>query len=367
MSEAEFLANYWEKRPIVLRNVIDDPETIVDEKDLLTMALDEDYETRMIRKENNWEVFQGPFTEDAFNNKNKFWTLIVHNMNLYFPRIKQLEKAVEFIPKWLFDDVMCTYSTKGSSVGAHIDNYNVFILQTSGQRRWSIQHEPNKAFQDNIDVKILKEFKADEEFILNPGDMIYIPPHVAHWGESLTQSCSLSIGFKSLEDKDLLDSLCLGIISEEVEQEQFIKTNFKNSHREKPFHIGEKLITNLYDKVFEKLNRKDIFEKVLLKNLSTPKKVFEENELAYEEFLSYLNEMPLYKDEFCRGVILDKNNIIKVSINTLDFQIESDYREDIESFLLLDHNTPIEKVTIENNTNLFYQLYLQGSIYFSEE
>ncbi|MEX1099263.1 MAG: cupin domain-containing protein, partial [Bacteriovoracaceae bacterium] len=107
---------------------------------------------------------------------------------------------------WEFDDVMAVCSNKGMSLGAHIDNYNVFILQGAGKRKWQIQLEPNKSFKEGEEIKELEEFNPDFEWELEPGDMIYIPPHVAHHGVSLTESISYSIGFRALESYEVLRS-----------------------------------------------------------------------------------------------------------------------------------------------------------------
>jgi 50S ribosomal protein L16 3-hydroxylase len=369
LSEEEFLKTYWEKKPFIIRGAVSDAEMLVDTKDLMAMAKDEDYETRMISKENNsWDVNTGPFEESVFSDKEKFWTLIVHNMNLYFDRIKNLENQVEFIPKWLFDDVMCTYSTKGSSVGAHIDTYNVFILQTAGQRKWSVQEDPNPEYQEDVAVKLLKKFKADEEYILNPGDMIYIPPHVAHWGESLTESCSLSIGFKSLEDKEMLDLFCLGIIHQENVTNDFYRTNFTKSQRDNSFEIEQSTIDDLYNDLLKNINQKQLFEEFITKELSTPKNVFEANEdLNFAEFESTFEEINLYKDEYTRGVFRKNSDQFIYGINSLNFTCNLQQAQEIESLLRMNHKLPISKSNSKNIMSILFELYTQGSLYFSED
>jgi 50S ribosomal protein L16 3-hydroxylase len=367
LTEEEFLKTYWEKKPFIIRAAVENPENLVDTKDLVTMACDEDYETRMISKDKEWIVSSGPFEECSFSDKSKNWTLIVHNINLYFEKIKELEKTVEFIPKWLFDDVMCTYSTKGSSVGAHIDTYNVFILQTSGQRKWSVQESPNPEYQEGVAVKILKEFKADNEYILNPGDMIYIPPHVAHWGESITESCSLSIGFKSLEDKEMLDLFCLGLIHQENVTNDFYRTNFSKSQKDNSFEVEQKTIDDLYQKLLKNIDQKQLFEEFITRELSTPKNVFEPNELTYEEFIINTKDLNLYKDEYTRGVYRKVGDQYVYGVNAINFTCSPSQAEVIELLLRMDHRTPVSKDITKMIPKILFELYTQGSFYFSED
>lgn len=120
-NKKEFLENYWEKTPFVFRNVLSDPEALIDIKDIINMACDEYYESRLVSKDQDWQVEDGPFSQEQFKNKNLNWTLINHDLDLYLEKIAKLKQELCFLPQWLFDDVMSTYSTTGSSVGAHID------------------------------------------------------------------------------------------------------------------------------------------------------------------------------------------------------------------------------------------------------
>ena len=367
MDPKDFLKNYWAQKPHVFRNVIEEPQSLVNVDDLIQMSQDDNYETRMISKDDQWRASNGPFNDSVFKDKSKNWTLIVHSLNLYFSQIKELESKVSFLPKWLFDDVMCTYSTKGSSVGAHIDNYSVFILQTSGRRKWSLQMNPNDEYQDGIDVKILKHFDADQEYILEPGDMIYIPPKVAHWGESLTESVSLSIGFKSIEEKEIIDMYALSLINQEELHNDFYQAPVSKSQESHPFLVTDEVIDSVYNKMIKNISQKDLFKKYFLKLLSSPKTVYEEDEITNEEFIENIELMPLYKDEYTRGAYYEQGQMNIFSVNTIEYVAPKDKSSSLINFIDQLASDEISKDTIYEHVDFFIRLYNQGSLYFSEE
>lgn len=366
----DFLSNYWEKKPLVIRGAYKDSESISNIDDLIHMACDNYYESRMIKKEKDkekdvWSVETGPFNKKEFKNKSAFWTLIIHNLNLYLPKARILEKAVEFIPKWLFDDVMCTYSTEGSSVGAHIDNYNVFILQGSGKRSWSIEYKPNKEFQEGLEVKILKEFNPDETFILEPGDMIYIPPHVAHAGESLTESVSYSIGFKSLEDKPMLNALSLKVL-EELQSEDFYKTSFDKA-TSNSFEVLPSFIEKIKNRLNAQLFEPDFFNKYLLGFLSHSKSFVpgdDNTDVDFKEFTQLLATHELCRDEHTRMAYTKEADKFIVSINEFIFEIDSG---DLTELTDIFNQAPNTKINIKSEfSDLYYQLFQEGLLYVSE-
>ncbi|MDP7320073.1 MAG: cupin domain-containing protein [Bacteriovoracaceae bacterium] len=369
MTEDFFLKEYWEQKPFVFRKAVSTPSDLIKTEDLFAMAKDEDYETRLIIEQNNiWQNHDGPFTDEQLNPKYRSgsWTLINHNINLYNLEVWNIQKALEFIPSWLFDDAMTTYSTKGSSVGAHIDNYNVFIIQLEGIREWKIQHRPNKTLHENCPIKLLKEFNPDESFILRPGDMIYIPPHIAHHGISQTDSLSLSMGFKSLEDKALLDKFCLEAL-QSFDSDDFYKTSFKHKQKD-TLQISTEIEKSLHKRLLNILSNEAFFQDTLLKFTSTAKNSLEEIELTYEEFQSASKEMPIFKDEFMRisSIQSHPSNSYKVSINEHIFYCSSaDY-----SLVQILHDWPLSQPLslelIKGHSKFIYQLIKIGVLFFSE-
>ena len=202
-----FLNEFWNKKPLLIKNAIPNAGTLASLEDFIQMAQDEDFETRLVLESEGkypWQLIHGPIPKKFFK-EHKQWALMCHNLNLLAPEFFELEKSVSFLNKWKFDDVMAVCSMPGASVGAHIDNYNVFILQGQGRRLWQLELNPKKDYIKDLDIRLLQEFKPDMEWTLNTGDIIYIPPGVAHHGLAQVESISYSIGFKSFETDKLLD------------------------------------------------------------------------------------------------------------------------------------------------------------------
>lgn len=207
LSQAEFLQNYWNQKPCLFKGVLQEAGGLASPDELFELALDEDFETRLALLDENGKrkLTHGPLeTKHVAEARRRDHALICHNLNALAPEFYELEKMVDFIPKWEFDDVMGVVSNRGMSLGAHIDNYNVFILQGQGKRRWEIQENPKVSWRQDQEIKVLEEFAPDYAWELQTGDMIYIPPGIAHHGISLEDSVSYSLGFKSLETIDVL-------------------------------------------------------------------------------------------------------------------------------------------------------------------
>ncbi|CAM9270904.1 unnamed protein product [Ascophyllum nodosum] len=160
----------------------------------------------------DWEVMLGPFEEQIFSKLgNTHWTLLVNEVNRHVPEVSDLLGKFRFVPAWRVDDIMVSYAPEGGSVGPHVDSYDVFLLQGSGKRRWAIEGsrtsdemEKARSVQD-IDVRVLADFKEDQAWVLEPGDALYLPPRVAHYGVSLDEECmTYSVGFRAPSARDLV-------------------------------------------------------------------------------------------------------------------------------------------------------------------
>lgn len=377
LSKEEFLNNYWEKKPFVFRGALDKPEEFMELQDILDMSTDKFFESRCVSKEGNqWNVENGPFESERFQNKTKIWTLISHNLNLYIENVFQLVKELDFLPRWLFDDAMSTYSTKNSSVGAHIDNYNVFIIQITGKRLWEIEYLPKKEFQEGLDVRILKEFNPDTTYTLIPGDMIYIPPHVAHHGTSKSESLSLSLGYKSLEDKKLIEQFSLETLNS-FESEEFYKTSF--NHPLSDTHlISDTIIEDLHTRLLNEFKNKERFRDFILKLTSTPNSSPEESpdssdnaslleNTTTQEFTSLFKSTPLYKDEFLRfSAYQDRDApFFHVSINEHLFKVDEVQYELLKEVVDATSEIEITRDRFQALESILFSLYKKKILFFS--
>jgi 50S ribosomal protein L16 3-hydroxylase len=179
ISPATFYKEYWNKKPMLFKNALEKTEDLGDFSDFFEMSYDADFETRMVFEsggEYPWQAKVGPFKKSDFK-KNALWTLICHNLECYNEDLYNIKENLNFISAWNFDDVMATISKKGASVGAHVDDYSVFIFQGKGSRKWLIETDPDCTHVPNLDIKLLENFNPTIEWILEPGDMIYLPPN----------------------------------------------------------------------------------------------------------------------------------------------------------------------------------------------
>ncbi len=206
LSPRQFLAEYWQKKPLLIRQAIPNFKGLLTPNELAGLACEEDAQSRIVKLETNqWLVEHGPFKEAAFSSLPKTnWSLLVQSVNHHIPEANDLLSQFNFIPHVRLDDLMVSYAPTGGSVGAHVDAYDVFLLQGSGKRRWKINTQPDLTLIDNAPLAILKHFEAEQEWVLESGDMLYLPPNVAHHGIAEDDACmTYSIGFRSPKAEEL--------------------------------------------------------------------------------------------------------------------------------------------------------------------
>ena len=213
LSVTEFLSDYWQKKPVCIRNGVAFQEALIAVDELAGLALEPEVESRLI--ENNgdvkdWQVIHGPLVEADFNKERDFpWTLLVQGVDCFVPQVHDFLARFRFVPSWRLDDIMISYATQGAGVGAHFDRYDVFLIQGQGQRQWQIGGtcNENSALMAHDQLCLLQNFDVHQEFILNPGDLLYIPPLIAHKGMAMSDACvTYSVGFRSPSYGDVLAS-----------------------------------------------------------------------------------------------------------------------------------------------------------------
>ncbi|WP_198264504.1 cupin domain-containing protein [sulfur-oxidizing endosymbiont of Gigantopelta aegis] len=211
MSVATFLAEYWQKKPLLIRGAFPDFAAPLSPDELAGLACEEDVNSRIVIEkggEHPWQAIHGPMNDDVFANMPEtHWSLVVNDLEKYLPELAWITDKFRFIPEWHLDDLMSSYAAPEGSVGPHVDLYDVFILQGEGKRRWQLNTQP--VAEDNvipdIAIRLQKEFTAEIEWILEPGDMMYIPSGVSHHGVSIGESMSYSIGFRATSHADLVN------------------------------------------------------------------------------------------------------------------------------------------------------------------
>lgn len=205
----EFLRDYWQKKPLLIRQAIPDFESPIDADELAGLALEEEVESRLVIEhgERPWELRRGPFAEDAFSTlPEREWTLLVQAVDQFVPEVAELLENFRFLPSWRIDDVMISFAAPGGSVGPHFDNYDVFLLQAQGKRNWKIGQmcSSESALLQHADLRILAEFEESAEWVLEPGDMLYLPPRLAHFGIAEDDCMTYSVGFRAPSAAEVL-------------------------------------------------------------------------------------------------------------------------------------------------------------------
>lgn len=197
LTPAQFLRDYWHKKPLLIRQAIPEFKAILPKEELFQLASRDDVESRLVTHfSDQWQLKTGPFPRLPPVRKSN-WTLLVQGANLHDDRADALLQQFRFIPDARLDDLMISYATSQGGVGPHFDSYDVFLLQAHGKRRWRIGPQKDLSLVDGLPLKILKHFQPTQEFVLEPGDMLYLPPHYAHDGIAEDECMTYSVGFRA--------------------------------------------------------------------------------------------------------------------------------------------------------------------------
>jgi len=220
----EFLEEYWQKKPLVIRQAFPEFKSPISAEELAGLACEEEVNSRIVIEkggEHPWQPIYGPMDDDVFAGlPETHWTLLVNDVEKHLPELAWIVDCFRFIPEWRIDDLMISYAPLGGSVGPHMDLYDVFILQADGHRRWQLNSQP--VASDNqvagTPLRIQKDFIAEHEYLLAPGDLIYIPPGVSHYGVATDDCMSYSIGFRATSHADLVNDF-VGYITQDLDSQ----------------------------------------------------------------------------------------------------------------------------------------------------
>ncbi|WP_199100056.1 cupin domain-containing protein [Dyella sp. ASV21] len=226
MTPAQFLRDYWQKRPLLIRQAFPDFVPPIQPDDLAGLALEETALSRLIvhdEKRDRWKVKTGPLSEKDFaSTPNSNWTLLVQDVDKWDADVAALLESFRFLPSWRVDDIMISYAEPGGGVGPHVDQYDVFLLQGIGQRHWAISDDPNAPsdFRLDVELKQLSVFEPTHEWMLEPGDMLYLPPGVPHDGVAFGGPCmTISVGMRAPSQAELTGDLA-DYLAERMSDEQ---------------------------------------------------------------------------------------------------------------------------------------------------
>jgi len=282
-----FIDKYWQKQPVLIRNALNNIESLLQFEfpiDLFDLACDDDVESRMIiQKRGKWIKEYGPFDRyylDSYLNKGN-WTILVQEVDRHIPRIADLwHKYFNIVPLWRRDDIMISYASSGGGIGAHVDNYDVFLIQGKGRREWTIENSFVSAEEEaireipNVDTRLLKDFKADQKWILEAGDMLYLPPRVPHRGISLGSDCvTISLGFRAPSYRSIMTAFCQHVCEKAIPEKAFY-SDPDLQIQQSPALISEDARKTMSDTISKYISTvkddKDAFDKWLGTYLTVP-------------------------------------------------------------------------------------------------
>ncbi|MBM3351068.1 MAG: cupin domain-containing protein [Betaproteobacteria bacterium] len=230
LTPEQFLVEYWHKKPLLIKNAIPHFTGLLSPEELAGLACEDEVQSRIIEEINRvWHIQHGPFDDEDFAalpdqpNPNHRWTLLVQSVNHFLPEASELLQQFDFIPHARLDDLMVSYAPDGGGVGPHFDSYDVFLLQGQGKRLWRISEQTDLTLIEGAPLRILKNFDIAEEWVLEAGDMLYLPPHLAHWGIAVSDhgvDCmTYSIGFRAPKHQELATEF-LGFMQDKLNQDQ---------------------------------------------------------------------------------------------------------------------------------------------------
>ncbi len=364
-----FLKDYWQKKPLLIPAAFTDTNWL-EPDDLAGLSLEETVESRIIlQDQNTWQVKHGPFDENSYQGlPEKDWTLLVQGVDQWIPELQDIVDCFSFLPRWRFDDIMVSYAPVGGTVSQHYDFFDVFLIQGQGQRRWQLGQQCSSSSEllPDTPVRILKDFSPSQEFILNPGDILYIPAKYAHLGVSLENSLTYSVGFRAPSIRDLADGITTAALESLLEDQRY--QDCEQSLEAKPGQIPTAAVNQL-----QAMLRQAILDKSLIKDwfgkYVTERKYADLDLIASNIdgwFLRLNNGEPLYRHSASRFAYTGQENCTlfvdgqayKTSLS-LAQQLCDNKDIDVEALMALLQNT--------DNRELLEQLLNNGSLVFNDD
>lgn len=293
----QFLAEYWQKKPLLVRNGLPEIVGLLEPQDVQELALEEHASARLIRQKdknpNEWHVKSSPLTKGDFQKLPKLWSILVQAVDHYSFDLSELWKKFPFIPQWRRDDIMVSYAPKGGSVGKHFDFYDVFLVQGHGHRRWQLGQmcDANTAFVPNQPLKLLPEIDVQFDEILAPGDLLYVPPGMAHYGVAEDDCLTFSFGFRMPNVAGMMER-----ISDQFSANTLLQNPVVDIARKQMSQIGEinaSELRHLKDLVLAQLQDSAALDAAIMSYMSEPKypdNIPEADEIEADDLKEILHE-----------------------------------------------------------------------------
>lgn len=371
-----FLRDHWQKKPLLIRNPWKTWANPLEPDEFAGLACEDEVESRLIvQKAKSLKVEHGPFAEKRFAKLGKKpWTLLVQAVDHYVPEVAALLDAFRFIPNWRIDDVMVSYASDGGGVGPHFDQYDVFLVQGLGTRRWQVGGlcDQTTALLPHDDLRLLAEFEPIEEWLLEPGDILYVPPRFAHNGVAVGDDCmTYSVGFRAPARSELIAHWCDGLLSEAVDDDRYADP--KLLPQKNPGEISAAAIADLHAMVTEKLGDRDAFARWFGQYNSTRKNPElswqPEEPVRIERVREYVVDgVPLTRDPAARfSFVRQASKSVTLFVDGQSFDCSKETAAFAERLCAQTSFTVDKKLAMSDATMaLIVELMNQGSVIFDQ-
>ena len=275
MTPRQFMRRHWQRKPLLVRQAWPDVRPPLSRQQLFELAASRDVESRVVTRDpgspDAWKLRRGPIPRRALPPlRRPAWTLLVQGVDLHVERAHAMLSAFRFVPDARLDDLMVSYASDGGGVGPHLDSYDVFLLQVHGQRRWRIGAVQEVAFVDGLPLRILRDFQPEHEWVLDPGDLLYLPPRWGHDGIAVGECMTCSIGFR-VPSRGSLAAELLGRVAEEEDRADPLYSDPGQPATGQPARIPAGLQAFAREAVRARLRREDTLMRALGEVLTEPK------------------------------------------------------------------------------------------------
>ena len=372
----DFLRDYWQKKPLLIRNAWPDFEPLLASEELAGLSLEAEIESRLVienGQDGPWSIRKGPFNEQDYEQlPEEKWTLLVQAVDHWIPEASDLLQHFRFIPSWRIDDLMISYAVDGGSVGPHYDQYDVFLLQAEGQREWRVGQvcTEETPILKGPKIRVLESFAETDRWVLNPGDMLYLPPQLAHWGIARGECQTYSIGFRAPSVCELAQATLDQVLQTATEDQRYTDADF--SGQGNTGEITSEAVARLKQLLMDAIHQPDLLGDVLGNLMTEPKYPEHQPETltheSWDEWLSNIQESgSARRSEQARFAFRERDSDLIFYSSGQSWPISSNLRSlaiwltncnEYETDLLLEW---IKKDTISKN--LIYTLWQKQQIY----
>lgn len=370
-----FLREYWQKKPLLIRNPWGTWANPLDPDDLAGLACEAEVESRLVvQQPDGWKVEHGPFPETRFGELGGTpWTLLVQAVDHYVPEVAALIEPFRFVPNWRIDDVMVSFADDKGGVGPHFDQYDVFLIQGLGRRRWRIggHCDQDSALMPHGDLRLLADFEATAEWVLEPGDILYVPPGVAHDGVAVGDDCmTYSIGFRAPSRGDLVAHFSEHLLDTLADDDRYADPDLQPQPN--PGEISQEALARLHKMVIEAISDRAAFARWFGEYGSARK---------YPE-VDWAPEAPIaaeaLRDALAGGAELRRNPASRFAFTRQDagsvllfvdgesYECAGETAALAESLCAQDHVRPGPALQSDAAMELLATLFNQGSVAFGE-